>query len=104
MLDDQLRQRLLAQLQQMQQQIEQLNIQEDEFSDWFDSKLFRADAVTPLCYVREIRSNLMALQQPCSVSRQQWLAQRIGDQMNALYQGIRWFSRPPVKGAAQSRK
>lgn len=104
MLDNQLNQRVLAQLQQMQQEIEQLNIQEDEFSDWFDSQLFRADALTPLCYVNEIRSNLHALQQPCSASRQQWLAQRIGDQMNALYQGIRWFSRQHATGARQSRK
>ncbi len=104
MLDNQLNQRVLAQLQEMQQEIEQLNIKEDEFCDWFDNQLFRADALTPLCYVDEIRGNLRALQQPCSVSRQHWLAQRIGDQMNALYQGIRWFSQQQAEGARQSRK
>lgn len=104
MLDEQLKQRLLAQLQQMQQDIEQLNIQEEEFSDWFDDSLFRSDALTPRCYLDEIRSNLRALEQLCSESRRQWLAQRLADQMSALYQGIRWFSERPRKATAQSRK
>ncbi|MDT7525577.1 MULTISPECIES: primosomal replication protein PriC [Idiomarinaceae] len=73
--------------------IDRLQIDEEQFVDWFDAQLFRADATCPADYLAEVRLHLHALVQQRQPQRTEWLSARIADQLQALHQAVAWFER-----------
>jgi primosomal protein N'' len=87
----QLQNRLEHEINALEQRIKQLNISEENFSDWFDAQLFNAEASQPLDYVHELRQTLVSLTKATTTSRSQWLSERLAHQLGALHQALRWF-------------
>lgn len=90
-LDTLLKQRLDAEINALEQRIKRLNINEEQFSDWFDSQLFSQDATTPSDYIRELRQHLRSLASATTTARSQWLSERVAHQLSALHQAVRWY-------------
>lgn len=88
-----MQQRLIKEIDALDERIRQLQIDEENFADWFDAQLFNQEASSPTDYVQELRDNLAALNRTTQSSRSQWLAQRIADQLGALHQATRWFEK-----------
>ena len=90
-LSSTLQHRLDQEIDALEQRILKLQIDEENFSDWFDAQLFNQEAANPIDYVKELRANLAALNQATQASRSQWLSERIAHQLSALHQATRWF-------------
>ncbi|WP_417665485.1 primosomal replication protein PriC [Pseudidiomarina sp.] len=89
-LNPTLKERIEAEINALEQRIKRLNINEEQFSDWFDSQLFSQDATTPADYIRELRQHLRSLTSPTTTARSQWLSERVAHQLSALHQAVRW--------------
>lgn len=76
--------RLETMITDMEQRIANLAIHRDQFEAWFDADLFSADIEHPTDYTREIRRHLQRLQLTEEATQQEWLAQKISDQLTAL--------------------
>lgn len=83
--------RVEQEIAQLERRIHALDIQEEDFADWFDSQLFNQDATCPADYVRELRSQLRSLNSATTAARSEWLSERIAHQLNALHQAVRWY-------------
>lgn len=83
--------RLQQELDKLREQIHQLAISDESFHDWFDASLFHPSAQQPLDYVREIERNIRRLQGSQVAADQLWLAERLSQQMNALYRALYYF-------------
>jgi len=90
-ISDQLRQRLEKEIEALERRISQLNISEENFSDWFDAQLFSQDANEPQAYIKEVKQNLSSLVNATTTSRSQWLSERLAHQLSALHQALRWM-------------
>ncbi|RWU12692.1 hypothetical protein EGC76_00225 [Pseudidiomarina gelatinasegens] len=89
-LNPTLKERIEAEINALEQRIKRLNINEEQFSDWFDSQLFSQDATTPADYISELRQHLRSLTNPTTTARSQWLSERVAHQLSALHQAVRW--------------
>lgn len=83
--------RIEREITQLEQRINQLNINEENFSDWFDSQLFSQDASHPNDYIHELRRQLTSLRNATTTSRSEWLSEHLAYQLSAMHQAVRWF-------------
>jgi primosomal protein N'' len=83
--------RLQQELDKLREQLNQLAINDDDFQDWFDASLFHPSAQRPLDYVHEIERNIGRLRGATDSTDQLWLAERLSQQMNALYRALYYF-------------
>lgn len=90
--------RLQQELDKLREQLQQLRINDENFQDWFDASLFHPSAQRPLDYVQEIERNIARLRGATESSDQVWLAERLSQQMNALYRALYYFRGSSVAG------
>lgn len=90
-INSDLYQRIHTEILSLEQRIERLAINEESFSDWFDSQLFSQDASVPSDYIAELRRQLNSLNSATTSARSQWLSEHLAHQLSALHQAVRWF-------------
>lgn len=83
--------RINLEIENLEQRINRLAINEESFSDWFDSQLFSQDANAPSDYIAELRRQLKSLNSATTAARSQWLSEHLAHQLSALHQAVRWF-------------
>jgi primosomal protein N'' len=83
--------RLEHELDKLYEAVTQLDARDDEFKDWFDAALFHPSAQRPLDYIKQIERNLRRLEATMVTADQLWLAQRLSDQIGALYRALAYF-------------
>lgn len=83
--------RIEREIDQLELRISQLGIDDENFSDWFDSHLFSQDASNPSDYINELRRQLANLRYAATASRSEWLSEHLAHQLSALHQAVRWF-------------
>lgn len=83
--------RLQQELDKLREQVSQLAVTDDNFQDWFDAALFHPSAQQPLDYIQEIERNIGRLRASQQNADQLWLAERLSQQMNALYRALYYF-------------
>lgn len=83
--------RLQQELDKLREQVSQLAVTDDDFQDWFDAALFHPSAQQPLDYIQEIERNIGRLRASQQNADQLWLAERLSQQMNALYRALYYF-------------
>jgi primosomal protein N'' len=91
--------RLQHELDKLYEAVMQLDAHDDEFQDWFDAALFHPSAQRPLDYVKQIERNLRRLAATTVAADQLWLAQRLSDQIAALYRALGYFQHHSTSGS-----